>query len=434
MLLKRAAIALIVLFLLAVGGAFLFLRSALIASLPLLDGQAPVPGLLRPVTIERDDHGVPAIRAESEIDAMRALGFLHGQERFFQMDMARRVSAGELSAVLGPATVPFDRSQRDHLFRRRARQALPLLPADHQALFEAYAEGVNAGVADLGAAPPEYLMLRQVPEPWLPEDSLLVLYTMFGMLHYSTGDERMAGVMHDALPRELLEFLLPDASRHDAPLIEPIGRDPAEIYSPAPIPGPDIVDLRSGGWSPAAPPPAEARGMLDPFNRPALGSNAWVVDASRTVDGRAILANDMHLGIQVPNIWYRAALHWGDRRVVGVTLPGVPGVVAGSTGVIAWGFTNTTGDFEDYVIVERDAEDPDLYRTPDGAERVEIRKETIEVRGAAPETYEVAMTRWGPIVATDHRDRELALRWTAHDVQHVNLGILDMPEANSIEE
>src|SRR5215217_5075727 len=172
-----------VLFVLALVAGWFWFRGQLEASLPQLDGERAVAGLSAPVEIERDDLGVPTIRAANRVDAARALGFLHAQDRFFQMDLLRRQAAGELAEIIGPSVVRVDRRHRVHRFRERARQILAASPLREQALLAAYADGVNAGLSSLGEVPFEYLALRVDPAPWRPEDSILALYAMFFELH-----------------------------------------------------------------------------------------------------------------------------------------------------------------------------------------------------------------------------------------------------------
>lgn len=384
---------------------YLWLR----ASLPPLDGQHRVAGLASAVTIERDDLGVPTVRSSDPLDAARATGFLHGQDRFFQMDLLRRRSAGELAELLGPAAIGADRAVRVHRFRARSRRALELLEEPSRHLLRAYTEGVNSGLAGLGARPPEYLPLRSEPAPWQPEDSLLVLYTMYLRLQDDRGwRESWLGLMHDTLPAELVRFLAPRGTEWEAPLV-------GEPFATPPVPGPEVCDLRSG-------PPAIESSSLQAAERTVRGgSNSWAVAGSLTADGGALLANDMHLGHSMPNIWYRVSLAWADesapdgqRRITGVTLPGAPMVIAGSNGQVAWGFTNSYVDSTDLVVLEQAAGDDAAYLTPEGPRRYERRQERIAVKGAEDETLEVLETIWGPVIDRDHRGRRRALAWVAH--------------------
>lgn len=410
----------------------LWLRSEIRSSLPQLDGERAIPGLAAPVTIERDGQGVPTIRAANRRDVARALGFLHGQDRFFQMDLMRRSAAGELSELFGPVALDVDREVRVHRFRDVARRVIARSGPEERAIVAAYAEGVNAGLAGLEAKPFEYVPLRLSPAPWRPEDSVLVAFAMFLELQDENGRlESDLGVMADVLPRELYEFLTPAGTEWDAPLV-------GEPLPMPPIPGPEVLDLRT------LPPETRAARRTAPAWRgeepsPVLGSNNWAVAGTHTADGRALVANDMHLGIRVPNTWYRASFVWpGEggalRRITGVTLPGTPALVAGSTGSIAWGFTNSYGDWHDLVVLETDPTDPEVYLTPMGRRRFTRHTERIRVKGQEDATLEVRETIWGPVLDEDHRGRPRAFAWTAHHPEAVNFGMLRLENAKTVDE
>ena len=400
----------------AAGG--FWLKRELTASLAQLDGARALPGLGAPVTVERDARGVPTIRAANRIDVARALGFVHAQERFFQMDLQRRLAAGELAELMGPPVLKYDREYRLHRFRDVARRVVAQASPDQRAQLEAYAAGVNAGLGALGARPFEYLLLRQTPAPWRAEDSALCLLAMFIMLQEDPGHrESRLGQMREVLPAQLFAFLVPDGTEWDAPLS-------GAPRSQPPVPGPEVCDLRRLGRS------GPDAGASAPEAFP--GSNSWALAASRTRDGRAILANDMHLAISVPNTWYRASLVWPGATVTGVTLPGIGAVAVGSNGRVAWGFTNSYGDFRDLVILEPAGADG--YRTPGGARRFEHLQETIKVRGAPDDHLDLLETLWGPVVDTDAKGRRRVLRWVAHDPEAVNFGSLGLEQAGSVPE
>jgi penicillin amidase len=440
-ILARTALALAAVTLVAAIAASLWLWQALRGSLPALEGTIDVAGLAAPVRIERDALGVPLLRGTGRLDIARAIGFVHAQDRFFQMDLMRRSAAGELAALIGPAVLEEDRRVRVHRFRAVAARVLATAAPDSRALVEAYTEGVNAGLAGLSRPPFEYLALRATPAPWRGDDTILVLLAMFLQLHDDGGRREITlGVMHDTLPPALFDFLAPRGTEWDAPLVGP-------ALAMAPLPVPEVFDLRAReGVASGTPRPARIA-EADPFDLPPAGSNNWAVAGALTADGGALIANDMHLGLQVPNIWYRAAFAWPEaveagaggpvareRRVAGVTLPGTPVLVAGSTGDIAWGFTNTMGDWNDIVVVETDPADPESYRTPDGPRRLEHNAETIEVKGAAAENLDVVETIWGPVIGRDHLGRPLALRWVAHDPAAVNLDLWRLEQAHTVDE
>ena len=445
--LRVVPILLLVLVVAVVAGAF-WARGQLRGSLPQLDGRHELPGLTAAVRITRDALGIPTVHAFNRADAARATGFLHAQDRFFQMDLARRRAAGELSALVGARAVPIDREIRIHRFRAQARRALELLvPADRE-LLDAYATGANAGLQSLAVAPFEYLVLGQTPQAWKPEDSLLVLLSMFVTLQDDDGSyEATLGTMQQCLPPAMMEFLAPRGSDWDTPLIGP-------PFALPPIPGADVYDLRSKrtGKRPVIVPQQLdfERVQRSPAEWPflegrdggeiAIGSNNFAVAGSLTADGRAIVANDMHLGIRVPNTWYRASLEWPDaergglQRLTGVTLPGVPAVVAGSNSHVAWGFTNTYADWNDIVLIEADPADPDRYLTPQGPRPFDRYRETIEVADGPPVEHEVVWTIWGPLIEPDHRGRRRAYRWVAHDAERLAVSVRPMEAARTLEE
>jgi penicillin G amidase len=425
--LRVVLVLLFVTFIVAAGSA-LWVRGQLRASLPLLDGTIEVAGLSAPVRIERDELGVPTITAASRSDLSFATGWLHAQERFFQMDLMRRSAAGELSELFGTIAVETDKRARIHRFRHRARRALELAAPQDRDIVEAYARGVNSGLAALRAAPFEYLLLRRQPAPWRPEDGFLVLYAMYLQLQDPNGRaESNLGVMRDTLPPEVLAFLAPLGTDWDAAI-------DGTTFAPAPLPGPETFDLRS--QVPAKEGVERPSDLAD--ERIGAGSNNWAVAGTHTSHGGAILADDMHLGLAVPTVWYRASFVWQDedeqRRITGVTLPGTAIMVVGSNGHIAWGFTNTQGDWVDLVVLEPVPGDPDAYLTPDGPRPFETITEVIAVAGGEPQTLEIRETIWGPVIGTDHLGRERASCWVAYRPEGANLGILWLESADSIGE
>ncbi len=395
------------------------------ASLPQLDGTAPVPGLARAVTIERDALGVPTLRGENRADVARALGWLHAQDRFFQMDLLRRVAAGELAELFGPRALPRDRAARMHGFRKLAQTVIPRLPPEQRAIIEAYAAGANAGLGALREPPFEYLVLRAPPQPWRAEDTLLVCYAMTMDLQDEEGVyERTLMTLRDEFGLEGLAFFAPVVTPDDAAL-------DGTTAPLAAIPGPRTINVRGKKTAALTLPEPRARDSF-PFpprdREMAVGSNAFALAGAHTASGAGLLADDMHLDHGLPNIWYRASLEFSGRKITGVTLPGTPIVVAGSNGRIAWGFTNSCVDVSDLVVVETNSIAPTLYRVPGREELVAIerRKDTILVKGAAPVAVDYAWTVWGPIVGTNDRQRPLALRWVAHDPEANNLNLLGL--------
>jgi len=417
-------------------GAF-WARGQLRGSLAQLDGTRQLPGLSASVQVPRDALGIPTIRGASRVDVARATGFVHAQDRYFQMDLARRRAAGELSALVGPRALEIDREIRIHRFRAEARRALTIMSADDRALLEAYAAGVNAGLGALNAPPFEYLVLRQDPAPWNADDSLLVVLSMFVTLQDTDGSyESTLATMAGVLPPEMYAFMAPRGSEWDAPVV-------GAPFATEPIPGPDVYDLRTRRRNkpPSIARPGADRVDLREGEAAAVGSNNFAVSGRLTADGGALVANDMHLTIRVPNTWYRAALEWpnpadpnGMQRVIGVTLPGVPPVVVGSNTYVAWGFTNTYADWGDIVLLDSDPARPGGYLTAHGWRPFERHDEVIAVAGQNDEHQEVLWTEWGPLLGPDYRGRPRAFRWVAHAAEQLAASVRPLESARTIEE
>ena len=384
----------------AVGVVIRLIWLTLRASLPQLDGAIETDGVAAVVSISRDAAGIPTITAHNRLDLAYATGFVHGQDRYFQMDLIRRDAAGELSEIIGSATVSADRRNRLHRFRSKAVTALASLSELELEVLRRYSNGVNAGLASLGAKPFEYYVLGVDPEPWVPEDSLLVAYAMFIDLN----DERASrdtrrGLAARILPTEVMEWLYPSGSPWDAPLM-------GEPRAAATIPAAEIFSLRDVIVS--------ARDFGETGESPILGSNNWAVSGDLTTSGRALVSNDMHLGLSVPNIYYRARLISTGSPAIdvsGVSLPGQPLIIAGSSGGIAWGFTNGYGDWSDAVLLQAGNE-PETYRTPEGELPFQIFNETIESKDGDPVQYAVRETIWGPVDdSAAYPDGEIAVSW-----------------------
>lgn len=389
------------------------------ASLPKINGEIEVAGLGAAVTVNADDLGIPAIAADSRDDAFRVLGFLHARDRLFQMDLMRRKSAGRLAEIFGVKAVGLDRSQRDYQFAQAAERIVAALPAKHKAVLDAYVAGVNAFMAQADILPPEFIALAYRPEPWRPQDSILVALGMFQNLNGQEQDERMVTVMEKALPESLVKFLTPDTDDYANSLV---GGEGSHRLQPT-IPVDEFSAL-------AQPTVASAAGDVDAESVIA-GSNNWVVAGAKTADGRAILANDMHLSLNAPNIWYRAELRYADRYLNGVTLPGVPLLIVGANRDVAWGFTNATADFLDLISLELNPQNDGEYLTPQGWRRFDSMTETIKVKDGAAVELELRSTIWGPVSSQTLLGRPVAVKWIALDEAAVDLGLLDMDGATS---
>lgn len=424
-ILKRIALLLLAILLLLVLAGWWLVRG----SLPALDGELALPGLSAPVTVTRDALGVVTIDAANAVDAARALGYVHAQERWFEMDLMRRTAAGELAALFGPIAVDVDREHRVHRLRERTREQLAGIAGDQMPQLRAYAEGANAGLAALRARPWPYLLLRQAPQPWRIEDSPLVGDAMYFDLQGAQADnERAMWSLRPHLPPALFALLARDGSAWDAPL-------QGDARGDAVLPGADAVDLRT------LPMPKAKDDALAMLETPAhdVGSNNFAVSGAATPDGRAIVANDMHLGLRAPNLWFRARLRYADPRapggrvdVQGVTLPGLPLVVVGSNGHVAWGFTNSYIDSGDWAEQRACAANQTPAR--DGCAQVTRHRERIEVAGAEPVDVDVEETAWGPVLAKDADGRLLALRWSAQLPGALRFDIGDIARAHDLDE
>jgi len=390
-------------------------------SLPELAGEVVLAGLTEPATADSDGLGVPAIAATSRDDALRVLGYLHARDRLFQMELMRRKSAGRLAELFGDAALTLDRQQRAYQFERAVRAILAALPADQKKALRAYVAGVNGYVESAQDLSPEFITLGYRPEPWRLEDSLLVALGMFQTLNGQEHDERMLSVMEQTLPQDLVAFLTPDTDPYTSVLLGgPESRRPAR-----PIP---VAALAALGQ-----PQFRLAGAVD-SEAVIAGSNNWAVNRFKTRDGRAIVANDMHLSLGVPNIWYRAALRYEGREMTGLTLPGLPVLVTGSNGRIAWGFTNVDADVLDLVKLQLNPADPEQYRTPDGWRNFERLTDAIRVRNGGALSIELKSTIWGPVSPLPLLGQLVAIRWTALDPSAVDLGLLAMDEAGSLED
>ncbi|TVQ56536.1 MAG: penicillin acylase family protein [Phycisphaerales bacterium] len=387
--------------------------------------------VLAEVTIERDEYAVPRITAESFGDAIYALGRVHAQDRYFQMDGMRRLAAGELAELFGRSMLQNDRDYRPYRFRQIAQQVVANLGDDELAILQRYTDGVNEALDDMEQKPFEYAALNLEVTPWRPEDTVLNMLIMFDMLHMEAGFERQATLWRDAFPMPLVDFLLTDVGMFDT-----LADGSRSRHSPHEIPGPDVFDLRDHAHVFDS---SEPETLIAQDVTPALpnvwGSNNWAVDASRSANGEAaILVNDPHLGLTLPGAWHRASLHWNGGEWHGMTLPGAPAIIIGSNGHLAWGVTNMMGDFQDLILIETDPDDSDQYLTPDGPEPFGEVVEEIKIRGEGVERLTLRTTRWG--VVRDHRllDRPVVLKWTALHPEMVNLDLMRMAHARTLEE
>ena len=395
-------------------------------SRPRLDGRFHSRGLAAPVSIGRDALGTVTIDGGNRSDISFALGYVHAQERFFAMDLMRRMSAGELSALVGPAALKVDLNHRRHRLRAVVEAAYAQLPPAQKQALDRYRDGVNAGLADLRVRPWEYLLLGSKPQPWRAEDSLLVIAAMYLDLNSDGRNERELHMaeMRAVLPGPLVDFLLAPDPDWEAPLSGRLSRSPV-------IPAATVFDLRH---RPAVPTSVRLVAALAPaLDAPRPGSNSFAVAGALTGNGAAMLANDMHLGLRVPNIWFRTRLRYpdpvapnGQRDINGVSLPGTPAIVVGSNGQIAWGFTNSYGDWTDWVRVQRDPAHPDRYKVPEGWATIAHHDEHIRIKGRPDVVLTVKDTRWGPIMGRDVDGTPLALAWIAQQPRAYNVQLMQL--------
>ena len=376
------------------------------ASLPVHEGTFIVTGLQQPVRIDRDEHGIPTIVAANERDATFALGYVHAQDRLWQMEMNRRIAAGRLAEVLGEPALDTDKFLRTIGIARTAQSIYQNLDAEHRDLLDAYAAGVNAYLSKRGGPlPPEFFLTRAPkPEPWTPADSIgWSLMMAWDLARYSYSRElRRLQLAQRFSVAEINDFYPPYPGDS-----APATADYAEMYRLLGIKATSVTALT---------PPAFAFGDGE-----ALGSNNWVVSGKRTVSGKPMVANDPHLGLTTPSVWYFAGLQAPGLRVMGATLPGVPGVVLGRNDRIAWAFTNTGVDQQDLYLERINPEQADEYQTPEGWARFATRIEHIRVKGSDDVELTVRETRHGPVISGltsvekgfKQPQFALALRWSA---------------------
>ncbi len=418
----KATLYLLLILLLVLVGVGIFSIIKLRASLPIRDGELQIKELYLPVTVTTDRFGVPTITASTRRDAALALGYVTAQDRLFQMDLLRRRASGRLSEIVGDIAVKTDKRQRVIGFYRVTQAIVANLSNEQRELLVAYADGVNAFISQMDTAPFEFLLLGYQPEPWTVEDSLLVVMNIFQSLAFRENDERMMTIMEKSLPPEVVTFFTPDTDSYTQPLLG--GTDSHRPIQPIPVEA--LAAIRRA--------PKQSGKRLIRTTHHVVGSNGWVVGQSKTADGRAIVANDMHLGLSIPNTWYRASLRYENVEISGIILPGTPAVVVGSNGHVAWGFTYICGDFLDLVWLEINPENPDEYKTPNGWKQFEVIDERIEIKGGKYIIQPVKLTIWGPVSQTPLMGQPVAIHWTALQPEAVGMELLDMDEAMTVED
>jgi penicillin G amidase len=398
--------------------------------LPQVDGTHQIAELKSEATVLRDVKGMPHIRAQSREDAFLAQGYVMAQDRLWQMDLVRRAAGGRLSEILGAPALEIDRSFRRLGLNEAAEREISMLDADERAAFEAFARGVNRYITEQHPLPVEFTILRYDPELWRPADTLLVVGYMYQTLTSSWRWDLNRLEVSAHIGKERAAFLYDQTSPYDHPIVggqtAPVKKVAPTVSTAAPNPVGDVMPAAFSAPLPTAAPVQSredsnsslwrfAQNTLFQFDeqvRAAFGSNNWVVDGAHTASGKPLLANDTHLALSTPSIWYLVQLSVPGWNAEGFTLPGVPGIVIGHNDQIAWGFTNDGADVQDLYAETFNPANPFEYRVNGRWVPAEIRKEIIKVHGRQPETLDVTVTRHGPIMS---RQGTLgyALKWTA---------------------
>jgi len=425
--------------LLIMGGGLFWLHRAMVTSLPTVDGSVQLTGLSASVTVRRDGHGVPHIDAASQDDLFLAQGYITAQDRLWQMDMLRRNAAGELAEILGPTLLEHDRAQRVFQFHNVAQRVYNSLPEADRHRYEQYARGVNLFIQQAEQnqthLPAEFRLLRYHPRPWSGIDSVLIGLNMVLSLDNHFEDkltrERIASHLHDS---KLEAELYPTGSWRDQPPTAAV----ADMTQPHPAPpqtdDEDNDQTQTRLNSPSTT-PEDLRALHTALGVSACsgcmpGSNNWVIAGKHTASGKAMLANDMHLGLSVPNIWYMADLKAPGLHVAGVTLPGVPLVIAGHNDHVAWGFTALYGDTQDIYVEKLDGKGN--YAGPQGQWLPLAHAfETIHVRFGKDVKVEVQLTAHGPLMNPifHSETRPIALHWTLYDPALAAIPLYEMNTA-----
>lgn len=408
-IIKRTLIGLCALVIIAGISGYLLLSG----SMPQYQGKLTNKGFSAETIVQRDSIGTAIITGENRIDISHALGFVHGQERFFQMDLLRRSGAGELAELFGEELLEIDKERRIHQFRLRAGEIVDNLSPMEKANLDAYVTGVNQGLVALSVKPVEYLLLGTEPIQWRSEDSILVAFAMYFELQDSSGKVDMSrGTMKRLLPDSVYAYLTNHKSPWQSLLVEnehkyaefPAQKEFAYIQSSITTSKKIYLPERKLG-----------------------GSNQWAVQTHKDGKKKAIIANDMHLGLGVPNLWFRAALNYKhDSKLVnvnGVTLPGLPLMVIGSNTKIAWTFTNSQTNLDDVFTIE---EFGDYYLTNRGKSKYIKEVEIINVKDSKAEHFTIRKTPYGPVLPEKYFDKSVILRWLAHHRKSVNLNLLTM--------
>ena len=404
--------------------------------LPQIDGTTSLSGLHQEITVDRDRWGVPHIRAASVEDLAEAQGYVMAQDRLWQMDLLRRAARGQLSEILGPMTLPIDKQFRTYGFNRAAERDATLLEPEPRKILEAYARGINEFIGQHEKnLPLEFSLLRYKPQPWRPSDTLVISAYMYRTLTDTWERElNRAKVTERAGAERAKDLFSADAAMDHFVVGDPNVPNDGSQRSAADSGDEDDDDdlqpdtvLKAGLGGSNSSATAEAVpdlsttlsqsvqqffGELPNEIRQGLGSNNWVVSGAHSATGKPLLANDTHLDLWIPPIWYEIHLTAPGWNVKGFALPGAPMVVIGHNDRIAWGFTNSGADVQDLYVETFNPALPDEYRVKGAWTKAQIFDETIRVKGEPDEHFKVTVTRHGPVVLREG-DKAYALRWTA---------------------
>ena len=404
--------------------------------LPQIDGSASLPGLQSYVTVDRDRWGVPHITAKSVTDMAEAQGYVMAQDRLWQMDLLRRVGRGQLSEIFGPAALRVDRQFRTYGFARAADRDATLLGAEQRVILEAFAVGVNKFVEQHeNSLPIEFSLLKYKPQPWHSSDTLVISAYMYESLTETWEDKLKRAKVTERVGAERAKELFSEEAAMDHFVVgDPATANDGSQHSRAGTDDEDDDDdmepdtvLKANRGVSAEPNIVESYPDLTSALWPSvenflqgtrrdirhgLGSNNWVVSGAHTATGKPLLANDTHLELTVPPIWYEVHITAPGWNVKGFTLPGAPLVIIGHNDQIAWGFTNNGADVQDLYIENFNPGAADEYRANGSWVKAQLLDEIIHVKGQADEHFKVVLTRHGPVVAHDG-DKAYALRWTA---------------------
>jgi penicillin amidase len=389
------------------------------------------------VSITFDESDIPHIQAKSSTDALFALGYLHASERSWQMEVNRRLASGRLSEVLGKETLSIDRFIRTLGIKRAAEKQFDRYPIATKRLLQSYADGVNAGNAHLGwALPIEYFLTGSKPGHWSPTDSVAWMLMMALDLGGNWQKELQRLELAQFLTTKQVWEVIPPYTPGD-----PVSNvDFAKMYRDINVfnPNPLTRDQKSKNL-----PITELAINEIPGGKEGIGSNNWALSGKLTASGKPLLANDPHLDLSAPAIWYVAHLEAPGLNVIGATLPGIPAVVLGRTDKFAWSFTNTGPDVQDLYIEQLDPKNTGVYRGPEGPLSFKVRQEIIDIKGEPSLRFLVKETRHGPVISESYARAKrvidtdrfvLALRWTALDVENQSVaGLLDMNHAKDLE-